>query len=335
MNWIKENKFLSTLLAITLLIACVILYFGFSQGSAYNKKMERHDELKNEQRRLNSNKPYPNKKNLQQRKVALEEYKQMISQTREKLGKFYPGELPNLTPEEFSDARLKMEKELLALFSEGSATLPENCRFGFEAYADVQAKPEATSKLGYELGAIQWLLKELALLKPQALINVNRTPLAVERDEPEEKDPRKRRRPNPRASKNKALYEYMPMELSFTAAEPVVRDFLKKISNSEQYFYAIHSLRITNEKQTLPTLQTNKKDSKNNKQKAKRRTNNNLFAPAPAKASSDSPKRKSGQLLTQLLGLEKLHVCLALDILLVKQNALEDAPNKKPEPARN
>lgn len=256
MSWIQENKFVAGLIGVTAVVGGAVLYFGNSQGNAYNEKMQKYEELKGQYGQLEKSVPYPNKENLKEREAGIQKYRKTIEEVRAGLSAYRPEELTKLSSEQFGDIRVKTTNALREAF--GNTSLPEGCDFGFEKYSSESAKSAATPQLNYQLGATAWLLTKLAETKPAALLNIKREPLPVELGKPAAAPQPRRGRPSrgnnkPKAAAGDKPYELMPMELTFTATESSVRAFLKEMVNSEEYFYAIRSVRVRNEKQTAPT----------------------------------------------------------------------------------
>ena len=255
MEWIKENKFVSGLLALTLLFVGGIFYHGYSEKGDYEQNMAQFTQLKTKHRTLVTAKPYPDAENLKAREQAIQQYEEAIEVVRNSFLEYLPDDTPAPTPGEFSDAKIKMQSELRSQFNKAGTNIPEKFGFGFENYADRQAPPYATSKLSYELGAIQWLLEKLAETEPKALINIRRELISVEKGPPrvlskKEKMKMRNKKPKPEDLK---VFEEMPVELAFKASESAVRDFLQEMANSKKYLYAIRALRIRSEKQNAPS----------------------------------------------------------------------------------
>lgn len=357
MDWIKENKFLSSLIGATVLFAGGIIYFAYINGSAFAEKMDEYGNLKTSYQKLVSAKPYPDNANLMARRENIIQYETVISDLRKALGAYQPGALTQLTPGEFSDVQLKMQGKLRAAFEKAGTSLPDKCGFGFEKYATIQAKPGATKSLNYQLGAIEWLLVKLAETRPQELVNLRREQLDVERGvvAPPVPQPTGGRGGRRQAAQlatpvEEKLFEVMPMELVFTAREPAVREFLKEMANSKEYFYAIRAIRIRSTKQTPPTV----KDADFRAEPGPRNeaavpfAENNPFegfvlpgeeggqnqdpaeviAPAPAL----EPTPLGEQILKQVLGSEKLNVHICFDILLIKDDIIASTGNSPSSP---
>ncbi len=339
MSWIQENKFVAGLAGVTVVVGGAILFYGSSQGSAYNQKMLEYEDLKAKHVALEKSKPYPDAGNLKKRQDGIKQYTDVIDGVRSALIRYQPGKLAALTPEQFSDAQVKMEKELRAAFEAAGTTLPDECNFGFEKYADVQAKAGATGQLNYQLGAMKWLLGKLAEVKPQELANIKRAELPVEvtRVVPA---PTPSRRGGRAGGKGRAQasnadkvggkpYELMPVEIAFTASEASVREFLEAMVSSEEYFFSMRAVRIRNERQTPPTIKD--ADFPEGVRPAARQGGADPFgafvfpdddaadddgggAPAPVPA----PAADSGRILKQVLGSENLNVYISFDVLLIE-----------------
>lgn len=358
MSWIKENKFVAGLAGVTTVITVAILYVGLSQGGAYDEKLEQYQDLKGQYATLEKSKPYPSSENLSDREEGIEEYENTISAVRQLVLGYRPEKLEKMTPEQFKDIRVKMEDDLKVLFAKKPETkLPEGCAFGFETYAEgTSVKAGATAKLHYELGAIQWMLGKLAGVKPDAIANIRRIELPEESGkvivaEPQPRN-RKGRARGPAGGKNSQkaagrAYELMPMEISFTASEASVREFLLALVNSKEYFYAVRGVRILNESQAAPNQRDASFPVENVVEgndlfggldglDGKDNLGDGLFGEGESEDGDDAVAAEepakaaipAGELiLKQVLGKEKLNVFICLDIVLIEKKA--DGPQPK------
>jgi len=350
MSWIQENKFVAGLAGATAVIGGAILFFGFSQGSSYNEKLEKYEELKGQYSKLEKSKPYPSSKNLRHREQNVGDYELEIKEVRDLVLGYRPEKLEVISPEQFKDIQVKMKSELNRKFEEAHTALPEDCLFGFEKYATTSVRASATPQLVYELKAVQWLLEALAELKPEKIINITREELPEEKGRVAAVDSSKSARGSRGSNRSKAApvkkaYELMPVELTFTARENVVREFLMKMVNSDEYFYAINSIRIRNEKQIAPNLKDadfpvdvepaaddgfgsleGLLDDSSSGFEEKESLKQSLVEGEGTPEKTDSgdgvvaPELEvpAGELvLKEVLGGEKLHVCIRFDIVLI------------------
>ena len=341
MEWIKENKFVSGLLGLTLAFVGGIFYHGYSEKGEYEQNMAQFTELKTKHKTLVTAKPYPNDENLKAREQAIEQYEEAIEVVRNSFLEYLPDDTPAPTPGEFSDAKIKMQRELRSRFEKVGASIPEKCGFGFENYAEKQAAPYATSKLNYQLGAIQWLLDKLIETEPKALINIRRELLDVEKGPPrvlskKEKMKLQRQKPKPEDLK---IFEEMPIEIAFTASESSMRDFLHEIANSKKYLYAVRALRIRSEKQNAPsssdasfqTAQSQLNEGKGGAPEPADPFGGGFVFPgdedaelveeAPAESQPQlpvNPISNDEHIIKQVLGDENVDVHMSFDILMMK-----------------
>ncbi|MCP5535356.1 MAG: hypothetical protein H7A51_03875 [Akkermansiaceae bacterium] len=350
MSWIQENKFVAGLAGVTAVLGGAILYFGNSQGNAYDDEMLNFEDLKNQHSQLVKAKPYPDAQNLKARQDGIKEYEGVIADVRKILVGYQPGKLADLSPQQFSDAQVKMQAELRAAFGAAETELPEKCGFGFEKYDKRQASASATARLNFQLGAMQWLLGKLAETKPQALLTIRREDLDVEKGVVAPPQPARggrggRNRNQAQAPVDNQPFVLMPIELAFTTSEASLRDFLKEMANSKQYYYAIRAIRIRNEKQNPPTI----KDA-NFPAGGGSGGGGGLATPddpfggialpddgedagtegeekAPEPVPVPKPAANGERILKQVLGSEKLNVYISLDILLIKGDG---APKAEP-----
>ena len=355
MDWIQENKFVSGLLAATILFAGGIFYHGYSEGDDFKANMAQYADLRSRYDTLISAKPYPNQENLQAREEIIEEYDAVIKEVLNAFYEYKTDKLPKPTPGEFSDARIKMQGDLRKAFNRIGTSLPEGCGFGFEKYAKIQAAPYATSKLNYQLGAIQWLFEKLAENEPKAIINIRRELLDVEKGPPPAPSTKKNARRGNQAANpgDEKIFEVMPVELAFTASEASMRNFLKEMANSKEYLYAIRSLRIRNEKQNAPSPKDAAfQDKKPNNADA------GFFSPEEndvfggfalpdvdseegANADAINLERSDAQIdpvaapmsndehiLKQVMGDEKINIHINFDILLIKGEKSTEKKNE-------
>ena len=337
MSWIQENKFVAGLIGVTVVVGGGILYFGSSQGGAFDQKKAEYEELKGKYVKLEKAGPYPNKENQRAREVVVSNYSKQIMGVRSALFEFQPDAMSKNSPKEFSDARVKMASELNAAFAGIGVTMPETTEFGFERYSEKLPKPEATPKLMYQLGATEWLLTKLVESKPSALVNISRPSLLIEDGKPaapaetgKKKKKKKKSKAKSKAPAEKP-YELMPMEMTFTADEAAVRYFLKEMVNSKEYFYAIRALRVRNERQTEPT----EKDASFPEPELEG-GGGGIDVPfggfpgldgvdagdadgvADAAAAPEAATKPSEIILKRVLGSEKLQLHIAFDIVLFK-----------------
>ncbi|MDX1679792.1 MAG: Amuc_1100 family pilus-like protein [Akkermansiaceae bacterium] len=239
MNWIKQNTFLFGL-GVTTLVGAIILWFlGSSAASRYEEAKEAYDKALQDASRYEKLDPYPSKENLQGKRAEIEKYAQQVEKLQEAFDPYRPGDLENISVQEFSANVKKANRETREAFGK-NVSLPEDYYCGFEAYRGGALPPgNATSVLNYQLEAVKKLIIDLAQYGDIKLINVHRPRLPEEEGKKFEPE------------KGQVIRE-MPVELVFEGSESSVRKFFNTVVNDQDHFLVLRSFSIANEKQQPP-----------------------------------------------------------------------------------
>lgn len=234
MSWIQENKFAAMLGGATLLGAIVIGYFGMTYRSKYSQALQEYQDAAVQVEEFESLPLYPSEANRAAKAKALNAYRNDIAGLQGSFEKYRPKELPNITPQAFTD-QAKAANEAVVKAFDGKVKLPENFFLGFEPYTATLAREDATGVLAFQLDSIKEMLLALAKAGPSQLQNLHR-PKSPEEDgakwTPGDADTA---RP-------------FPLEVTFSGTEKSARAFLSALANSPTRYYSIRTLRITNEK---------------------------------------------------------------------------------------
>jgi hypothetical protein len=221
---------------------------------------------------------------------------------------------------------LKAKEVVAKAFSEvrpQPAELPAEFSMGNESYTASPPKKEATGVLTFELEAISELMANLASASPTKLLNIYRQPLEEETGKAFD-------------AKGKS-FRAMPVEISFTGTEATLRKFLSSLDNSEKHYYVVRTMRVVNEKLKAPTAgDTQFEKEGEGKPEGGAAPAADPFGggggfvlpgeepapaaggatpPAPGGAAPAAAPSGDGVILQQVLGAEKIHVFLRIDIL--------------------
>jgi hypothetical protein len=240
MSWIQDNKFVATLGGATLLGTVALFYVGISYHGRYSSALQRHRDAAAEVEEFEAIPLYPSPANRAGKTKALNLYRASITGLQTAFDKFRPKELPNISPQGFTDHAKAANEEVAKAFEKVGTKLPEAFFLGFEAYnTGALAREDATGLLDYQLGATKELLLTLAKTSPSQVQNLYR-PRAPEEDGEKWE-----------AAANDAARSF-PIEITFKGSERSVRDFISAIGQSPGYFFTVRSVRIMNEKQVAP-----------------------------------------------------------------------------------
>jgi hypothetical protein len=299
MSWIKENKFLAGLAGGTLGGALLLLVAGYLGISKYNNTKGKFDESYSNVSSFEGMALYPSEENRDGKKKALEDYKKTVESLQTTFDKFRPQEIKDVTPQAFADSLLAANSEVRQAFEAGGTTVPEQFFLGFERYKTSLAPASTTGILNYQMDSVKKLMLALAAAKPAELKNVYRAPLAEE--DGQAFDPA-----------TTAVSREFPMEISFTGTEESARSFFTAISKVENGYFVVRSVRFSNQKVEAPKLS----DAKFETNAAATPAGGGGFVlPGEEPAATPAAAVDSSQILSQVLGSEKIHVFVRLDLL--------------------
>lgn len=314
----QQNSFPIVLGGVTAVLAGGLLYWGISQRSKYAAALQEYTDASSEVQRMEGSSLYPSVENQAGKQRALKEYREDVEKLQKAFDAYRSGELPKVDPAAFGAELLKTREAVVESFKAGNTEVPAEFFLGFEAYKDSPVRQEATGILGFELTAAAELFKALAEAKPTRIDNVFRP--AVEEESGKVFD-----------AANKS-YRALPLEISFTGSEESLRKFLSFVGEAKNY-YVIRTLRVTNQVQKAPTAADATFESPEEagagatgggdafagggfvlpgeEDAGDAAAGGDAAAPeAPAAAPSDE-----GKILQQVLGSEKIHVFMRIDIL--------------------
>ncbi|HEY8962575.1 MAG TPA: Amuc_1100 family pilus-like protein [Luteolibacter sp.] len=301
MSWIKENPFVATLGGITLVGAAGLLLVGNHFGSKYQQSLDEYTadaELVSEGEKLAL---YPKQENLDAKKKALRDYRDSISKLQIAFDKYRPVAQKPVTSQEFTDNLREADAKVREAFAAGNTKLPDAFFLGFETYKGTVARESATGVLNYQLGAVSELFLALAKAAPGEVKNVHR-PKLIEEEGGKFDDP-------------SAVSRALPIEVTFRGTEKSVRQFLSDLASSSTHFYAIRTIRVTNDKLTGP-LPADVRFEEAPAPGASPESAGGIVLPGDAAAQpAQAALTDSSRKLIQLLGGEQLNVFLRIDIL--------------------
>ena len=260
MSWFKENKFLGGLLVVTVLLAAIIISFGMKAGTSLEEVQQQVATKKATLKKDKSLNPYPNPENAKAKEASLKEVLAKGKEAREKLLAFVPEKTENISGKDFATKLTDTASRVTEPFP-GEKAIPSGFYLGFKKYRGSQPKAEATGVLNYQLDAMEYLLTQASEAGVKQIENLVRESLPQEDGYgwPGTKNAKRQsgggsraKRPAPGAvrppkfEKLPAIARRMPVEFTFKAPEPVLREFLKRMGNSDEYFFETRIARVLN-----------------------------------------------------------------------------------------
>ncbi|MCU0781059.1 MAG: Amuc_1100 family pilus-like protein [Akkermansiaceae bacterium] len=243
MSWIQENKFVAALGAASLAGAIIIGYFGFSARGKYSRALDDFQTATGQIDEFKALPLFPEDDLIVSKRKNLNEYRDRIIALQKSFDKFRPKEQPAVSPQEFQDQAKSANEEVVKACAESKTALPEGFFLGFEGYNAALPRGEATAVLTYQLGAIKELLLAASKNGVSQVVNLHR-PKTVEEDggkwEPAKTD----------------TARAFPLELTMKGTPRALRQVFSGMLTSENYFFTVRTLRLTNEKHGTPPTKT-------------------------------------------------------------------------------
>lgn len=309
MDSLKKNKFLSTYLGVVAVGVLGLGYLLFSSFKANKAAAQAFETEKSAVQALQNKPLFPNAANLQARRTQVEGFASTVSQLQKGLLASQPKLDTEAPSDKFQSAltetlnALKAQAELTKLNSRAGSEFD----LGLGKYLENLPPRQAVPDLLFQLGALDAMVRTMLTDRVTSIDDITRSELDIEdASAPAPADAKSAAAKKP-AGSNAALPEEMvlkryPMQVRFTGSPRSVQDVLNHLAASKDYFYAIRSLRIENERKEGPPKGAGADDN----------------------ASSEESKKDSNI----VLGGENISVWLAVDLLRFLDPTLASADSK-------
>ncbi len=335
----KENKFLTGFLIVTLLGAAALGFLLFQSKGKHSEATTAYTDKVSELQALQGGKPYPDEANYKKVLDLQKEHQLAIDGLQKQLA---AAEIPvdPMSPEKFQDNLREAIKRVRTLAAQKGTEIEGADKFslGFELYQSQPPKPEAAAPLGRMLKAIEMVATELLNTSPSAMKDIKRVPLPEEGIGPAKAPatpPPKSGPGSKKTAEESPLVKRYPFDIEFVAHEPKVRTFINKIVSSKAQFYVPTAVVIANQQllgpsksaQTAATEPVPPPAAPNAPPAQTPPPDQAPSAPAPASAA-EAPKFVVGE--------EKLGVKLTIEVVDFAEPAPEKTTDKpgKPAPAK-
>lgn len=250
MDFLKENKFLSGFLGVTLGGAIVLGVLLFMAKGKHAQALELFQAKASELKNLQNARPYPEEANFKRMEQLQKEHQKTIDDLQKRLAaNEYPVE--PMTPERFQDLLREAVNRVRTRAQSKGVELPEDFYLGYAAYQAGPPTPEAAAPLGRMVRAIETAVT--------SLIDAGATKIEELKIEklPEEggkaATPVDSRRPGERKQdEGRKLVQRYPFEIAFEGKESTFRTFINGLVSSKEQFYIPASVVVNNEKQEGP-----------------------------------------------------------------------------------
>ena len=247
MNWIKENKFLTGFIVVTLLGAGALAYLVMSAKATLDEADQRYNAAASELTRLQSGAPFPDAGNLKKmedlKKVhhaAIEDLQKNLAATQ------FP--LDPLEPAKFQDMLKTTVDRVKAAAAAADVKLEDKFYMGFDRYQTEPPKPEAAAPLGRMLKSMELVVGMLIDSKISQITELKRDLLP---EESGKKEPSAK--PGAKEDSTKALVTRHPFEVAFVAHEGKFHNFVNAVVTSKKQFLVPKAVTVKNDKEQGPS----------------------------------------------------------------------------------
>jgi hypothetical protein len=296
MNWIKQNKFLTGFLAVTLIGAGVLAFLMLSAKGKADEAEQHYSAAAAELTRLQNSAPFPDEGNLRK----MEELKKAHHAAIEELQKNLAATqipLEPTTPAQFQD---KLKETVTKIKSDAGAKnvkLPEKFYMSFDKYETEPPKSEAAAPLLRMLKAMELVVEMLIDNQVSEIGDFKRDAL------PEEAGKKEGGKNAAKDESGKALVVRHPFEVGFVAHEGKFHKFINNLITEKKQFYIPRSVVVKNEKEQGPSRTAPQSPTPP--------------APTPAPANPNAPNTPSAPVdeVRLVVGEEKLQVVVKIDVI--------------------
>ena len=179
-NWIRENSFLATLTAVTLL-GCGALIFLMVQAMArFEETSEAYAQAVRKLHALQNRSPFPNVENLEKSQLLKGQYAEELGALRAQLESMQMPGSPDVQPQRFQDDLRAAVNLITEKAAAAGVELPKGFYLGFSQYANSLPNERAAPALARQLSIINKIVTDLIDFRVRSIDSLDRLPLPEE-----------------------------------------------------------------------------------------------------------------------------------------------------------
>lgn len=237
MNWLKENPFVSGLIAVTIVATGALAFLLTQSMTRFQETSDAYTAAVQKLHGLQNRVPFPNAENLDKTKQLEAQYKKELTDLQQQLEKMEIPITPGVSPQTFQDDLRTAVNRTAEKAEAAGVALPKDFYLGFSQYKDSPPSNAAAPALARQLKVIDKLVSDLISFKIQSIDYLERKPL------PEEGGAA----PAPGDQKDKKVtgIQRFPISLGYTAEQGKFRVAFNSLLNNEQFFI-VRALSVQN-----------------------------------------------------------------------------------------
>ncbi len=323
MNWIKQNSFLSGLIAVTVIGAIALTYFLMKQKGKLAEAKEEYATAVSQLTGLQRKAPFPSEENAEELRGRLTAYRTEADELRRKMLAMQAPLPEGVRTTKFSDD-LKTEVEsVVSKMEMNGFDPPTNFYLGMKDYESRAPLEKAAARLQFQVNAISWLC-HLLLDNDATMLDVNRPSQGFEKREAApaattRPRPGNRQRPQREEEKEKPVSEIYPLEVVFQMPPANFQIVMNALSNTKtvlaeegeivdggEYYFVTRWVRLENSRPDAPPRSDAPEEEEEDEAAEEEEGGDEGFT---LEAADDGPSKN------MVFGQEQVRAYLALDLV--------------------
>ena len=248
MNWVRQNRFLSSFLAILILGAAGLGFLLYTSLSRYQQVDADYKTQVTELHRLQDLHPFPDAISQKKYEDVRKNFAAAVATLQADLAGHEPHPAnPPPSPIQFQDKLRQVVQAVTTLAQNAGVALPDGFYLGFEQYRGSPPEAAATALLDSQLDAIENIVDILIKTRVDKVISVKRAPLPQEGGAAAPAAPAGRPgAPGAPATPGVALVSKQTLEIAFSTLPSSFRESLNDITKDER-LYIVRALVVKNQ----------------------------------------------------------------------------------------
>jgi len=316
-EWVGENKFVSTLIAISVgltLLFGVLIFKNYSRKKVIVAALVKEN---NEINGLQKNYGNPTPENEEKLKQLVEENSSNSMSFYNKLA--IPGKHSldlSLSSTDFGSLLTKYREKAKSTLSAGKVGFPEESFFGFEKYIEssIKENPRAIGIALLQQEMFQWVFSNIANVGNCDIIKIHRK---VQQEENEDRT---------EPVKNKPISRSLEFDLVIKTDEHQYSEIIHALTTSDKYLIKIKYLKLTNDNPTAQPMPKMMDGEDTQVSKSAYDTSFDFVEDESGDQLDDAGTRRYTRIakrgpkfVDQVLGNEKITLALALELVLIEE----------------
>ena len=276
MDWFKENKFLSGLLAVVIVGTAVLGFLLVKQRGEFAKAQTEYETVSKKVDQLRKRKLFPNEENLELQKKEAESYSEAVDRLHGKLLAFQRPLDKTMSDSAFQALLNQKVLDAKSRAAREGIEVSEDFAFGLERYSSELPKLDAVPELHFSLEAADYVVGKLFDSGATALLAMDRDPLAIEtraaassdedeeealddfgqEDEGEDSDSEEavQTQLDPIIVGRSGALDRYPFKLKFRSGSDAIERFLESVANTpeDSYLYNVRIMTFDNSAKAGP-----------------------------------------------------------------------------------